>query len=165
MRDALDVLDLTLVLPVGGKTYRVDPPPAAVGVRLVNMLGQGIILDALADAGITGTEWDAAHDALTIDTETSPDFARDCLGAAYDQMLADDLPHPVIELAVSTAFLCWTAGKAAAEAWWESGGKAPAPSTSGRRTATPTLRAGANTTRKRASRSGTTRKKRARGSR
>ncbi len=167
MRDALEVLDLNLRLPVGDRTYVVRPPAAAVGIRLANMLTRGIVLDSLIDAGATGAEVDEIRAGLVIDDDDQ-DFARDCLGATYDEMLADDLPHPVIELAVSTAFLAWTAGKATAEAWWESGGKAPTPPTARRPagahpTATPTPQAAATMTKTRVSRNGTKRRKRAKG--
>lgn len=166
MRDALEVLDLTLRLPVGDRTYLVRPPAAAVGIRLANMLTRGIVLDSLIDAGATGAEVDEIRAGLVIDDDDQ-DFARDCLGATYDEMLADDLPHPVIELAVSTAFLAWTAGKATAEAWWESGGKAPTPPTSKTAGAPPTetqtQQAAATTTPTRVSRSGTKRRKREKG--
>ncbi len=165
MRDALEVLDLTLRLPVGDRTYVVRPPAAAVGIRLANMLATGLVVDALAASGMEGQDIDTARAGLVINDDDH-DFARDCLGAAYDEMLADDLPHPVIELAVSTAFLAWTAGKATAEAWWESGGKAPtlpkrpagAPPTE-----TPTPQAAATMTKTRVSRNGTKRRKREKG--
>lgn len=165
MRDALEVLDLNLRLPVGDRTYLVRPPAAAVGIRLANMLTRGIVLDSLIDAGATGAEVDEIRAGLVIDDDDQ-DFARDCLGATYDEMLADDLPHPVIELAVSTAFLAWTAGKATAEAWWESGGKAPTPPkrpAGAPPTETQTQQAAATMTKTRASRSGTKRRKRAKG--
>ncbi len=161
MRDALEVLDLNLRLPVGDRTYVVRPPAAAVGIRLANMLTRGIVLDSLIDAGATGAEVDEIRAGLVIDDDDQ-DFARDCLGATYDEMLADDLPHPVIELAVSTAFLAWTAGKATAEAWWESGGKAPTPPkrpAGAPPTETPTPQAAATTTPTRVSRNGTKRKR------
>ena len=168
MRDALEVLDLTLRLPVGGRTYVVRPPAAAVGIRLFNVLTRGVVIDALTSAGITGPEVDEARASLVID-DIGTDFARDCLGDTRDAMVSDGVPHPVIELAVSTAFLAWTMGKPAAEAYWESGGKAPTPpktQQAGRLpTATPTPQAAATTTQTRASRSGTKRRKRRKGSR
>lgn len=153
MRDAAEVLDLDLELPVRGKTYRVLPPPAAVGVRLCNMLALGMATDAVADLDIPDAR--ELTGELAIST-ASPDFARDCLGPVYDEMLADDVPAPMVELAIGTAFFVWTVGRAVAEGYWETGGKAPAPTTrTGRPTATPARPDGAPTTRSRASRSGT----------
>lgn len=164
MRDALEVLDLTLRLPVGDRTYLVRPPAAAVGIRLANMLTRGIVLDSLIDAGATGAEVDEIRAGLVI-KDDDHDFARDCLGAAYDEMTADGVPYPVVELAVSTAFLAWTAGKQTAEAWWDAGGKAPTPTATRRAGAPPTetqtQQAAATTTPTRVSRSGTKRRKRA----
>ena len=165
MRDALEVLDLTLRLPVGDRTYVVRPPAAAVGIRLANMLATGLVVDALAASGMEGQDIDTARAGLVINDDDH-DFARDCLGAAYDEMTNDGVPYPVVELAISTAFLAWTAGKATAEAWWESGGKAPTPPTSktaGLPTVTPTPQAAATTTQTRVSRSGTKRRKREKG--
>ena len=151
MRDALEVLDLVLRLPVGGKTYRVDPPTAAVGIRLQGMLAAALVADAITDRGEDAAELRAE---LTLSGDREADFGRDCLGPAYDEMLADDVPAPVVELAITTAFYAWTVGRDFARAWWDAGGKAPAPMSPRRPTETRTRPAAANTTPSRASRTG-----------
>lgn len=155
MRDLNEVLDLTLDLPIGGKTYKVQPPSAATGADLMNKLTLGVAADAGVDLG-------EFRGQITVADEDLPDFARQCLGKAYDEMVADDLPHPSIEFCVTTAFLAWTVGKAFAELWWESGGdlgKAAGPNRAARRarpsTATPTRSGAASTTPSRKRRSGT----------
>ena len=156
MRDLNDVLDLNLRLPIGGKTYTVHPPSAAVGADLLNKLALGMA----AQAGVDMTE---ARGQIAVTEDDMPDFGRQCLGAAYDEMFADGLSYPVIEFAVTTAFLAWTVGKDYAETWWEAGGqmgKAPAPNRAARRarprTATPTPAGAARTSQTSASPSGTT---------
>ena len=103
MRDALEVLDLNLRLPVGDRTYTVRPPAAAVGIRLANMLTRGIVLDSLIDAGASGAEVDEIRAGLVIDDDDDQDFALDCLGATYDEMLADG---PVTPLAIPDKSRC-----------------------------------------------------------
>lgn len=158
MRDATEVLDLTLDLPIRGKTYRVEPPTAAVGAALMNRLAAGVAVDA----GLTLSDEDRAQ--ATVGGDDEDEFARMCLGSAFDEMVVDDLPKPLLDFAVSTAFIAWTMGKDAAVAWWESGGKVPG---AGKRPSglprmeTQTPRAAATTTPKRASRSGTSAKKKA----
>lgn len=152
MRDLNEVLDLVLRLPVGGKTYVVDPPPAHIGAHLLNRLTFGIA----ADAGIDLGEEQAR--AIVVDEEGMPDFARQCLGSAYDQMVADGVAQPQLEFCVTTALFAWTIGKAFAEEYWESGGKLVRPAEQRPTTpptATRTRAAAASTTRTSASASGT----------
>lgn len=148
--------DQSLQLPIGGRTYTVLPPSAAVGMALSMRLAAGIVLNAgvpLTDDAIAEADAEA-----TVGDDEVPDFARQCLGAAYDEMLADKVPQPKVEFAVQTAFLAWTLDKAAAEMFWNSAGKAGAPSQKGparRRTATPTLAAAVSMTPTPASPTGT----------
>ena len=152
MRDLNEVLDLTLTLPVGGKTYTVHPPSAADGADLLNKLTLGMA----ADAGIDLAE---ARGQIEVSDDDLPDFARQCLGKAYDEMVADGLADQQLQFCVTTAFLAWTMGKAFAELYWESGGKVTGPTRKARRarprTATPTPSAAASTTKTSASPSGT----------
>lgn len=163
MRDAYEVLALRL--PIGGRTYLAQPPTAEAGIRLMNMLEAGIRRDALASNGVHGADLDAATASLIVD-DSDINFAHDCLGAAYDEMIADNVPPAMISLAMGTAFLAWTAGEAIAEAWWETGGKAPTPPkrpAGAPPTETQTQQAAATTTPTRVSRNGTKRRKRGKG--
>lgn len=148
MRDLNEVLDLTLHLPINGKVYKVDPPPAAVGADLQNKLAMGIV----ADAGFELT--DEERGAIIVGDEDMPDFGRACLGSVIDEMHADGLDRQRIEFAVETAFLAWTVSKEFAETFWESGGKvegAPSP----RQMVTPTPMGAGSMTQKRKSQNGT----------
>ena len=152
MRDLNEVLDLRLTLPIGGKTYVVDPPPANIGAHLINRLALGIA----ADAGIPLEETDRGQ--LVVDDADMPDFATQCLGAVYQQMLDDGLSTAQVEFAVTTAFYAWTVGKEFAETFWETGGKLGRPAEQRQdqpTTATPTREAEASTTLTPASATGT----------
>lgn len=137
MRDLVDVLDLSLPLPIRGKTYRVLPPNAATGLALQQKMALGIIVNQ------GGHVPDDVRAQVEVDDEHLPDFAHQVLGDVYDEMVADDLSTPEIEFAVSTAFIAWTSGRAYAEHYWETGGKAQAPATQG---PTPSGKAGAAAT-------------------
>jgi hypothetical protein len=151
MRDLNDVLDLVLQLPIGGKTYTVNPPDRRTGAHLLNRLAFGIA----ADAGIELDE-DERRAAFVTDDEM-PDFARQCLGPALDEMEADGLDHARIEFCVTTAFYAWTVGKAFAETYWETGGNLERPTVQSQEppTGTPTRPAEASTSPISASASGT----------
>lgn len=150
MRDLNDVLDLTLRLPIGGKVYEVQPPPAAIGAELMNRLALGIY----AEAGLPIT--DEIRGAIEVSDDDLPDFARMCLGENYDEMVDAGLDGSRIEFCVTTAFYAWTVGKDFAEHYWETAGK---PAGASLRvtppTETRTLPAVASTTRSSGSRSGT----------
>lgn len=158
MRDLNDVLDLRLHLPIGGKTYIVEPPTAADGAYLMNLMALGLAADAGVD--VSGFDLDIP--------EGDPDFGARTLGAAYQQMLDDGLSMPQVGFAAETAFLAWTVSKEYAEHHWETGGKAGRPNRAQRRhpTATQTPAAAATTTQNSGSASGTkTRRKNRKGRR
>lgn len=161
MRDLNDVLDLTLRLPIGGKVYEVQPPPAAIGAHLLNRLAMGLY----ANAGLPMDQVDEeARGLIEVADEDLPDFARMCLGDTYDAMVADDLDSVRLEFAVTTAFYAWTVGKPFAEHYWETGGKVVGSAEGPERpTATPTPEAEASSTPSPASPNGT--KRRRKGSR
>lgn len=121
MRDLNEVLDLDLSLPVGGKTYMVKPPRADVAAHLMNRLAFGIAADAGLDLG------EEQRRAIEVTDEQMPDFARQCLGPALDEMEADGLLPQQIEFCVTTAFYAWTVGKAFAERHWETAGNLERP--------------------------------------
>lgn len=153
-----DVLDLRLRLPIGGKTYIVDPPSAADGAYLMNLMALGLAADAGVD--VTGVELEIP--------DGDADFASRTLGTAYQQMLDDGLSLQQIGFAAETAFLAWTVSKEFAENHWGTGGKATRPNRAQRRhpTATQTLAGAATTTPNSGSASGTkTRRKKRKGRR
>ncbi|MGW4639550.1 DUF7426 family protein [Sphaerisporangium sp. NPDC004334] len=131
----------TLPLPVGGKTYVVPPADAETGLLCQRLMAAGI------DAA-NGKQVDLA----SLDDAGEKDLYRRCLGAVYDELIADGVTWPKVKHCGVTAFL-WIAGDVdTAETYWLSGGdddpETPAPNRAARRAA-------ASTTRKRGSTSTT----------
>lgn len=155
-KDLREFLDPTLRLPIGGKEYVIPAPSASAGLRLEALLALGVA----ARNGVELSKQDKA--ALRLDDDQEIDLYRDALGTAYDEMVADGVSLPELQHAGATAFIKWTQGEAAAEAFWESGGKGPAaPATLNRAArralaATSTGTAAATTTKRPARGSGTT---------
>lgn len=149
MEDLAHLLDPALRLPIDGREWVIQPPSAAVGLRLEALF-------ALTLATRDGSRLEDRHAALLRVTE-DVDLARDALGPVYEEMVAAGLSLPFIRHAGQTAFLHWTSGPRAGAAYWASVGrdyvgKVPARSGSTRTGA-------ASTTRTRASTSGTTRRR------
>lgn len=148
MDDLTTLLDPALRLPIGGRTYTVQPPTAAVGLRLEALLAVTLSIQ-------TGNHLPQRFkDALQGPDGEQVDLAKDALGPVYDQMVADGLSLPFIRHAGQTAYRHWVAGPAAGASYWAAGadqGKAPAPQ--GPTTSTST--AAATTTKRRSSSSGT----------
>jgi len=143
--DLADFFDPSLRLPIRGKTYVVPPLPAAAGLRF-----QALHNIAMARAARQPlSERDLA--LLDLDDEAEADLQRTALGGAWQEMVDDGLDWPTIQHAGTTAYVHWTQGRARAEEFWASPGKAPAPALSPPSTTT----AGASTTRAPASTSGT----------
>lgn len=53
---------------------------------------------------------------------TDPQFHRDFLGSALDEMVANDVPLPSLTRAALTAFTYFDAGSASAQVMWATGG-------------------------------------------
>jgi hypothetical protein len=147
--------DQTLTLPIRGKGYVIHPPRADVGYALSMMLAAGVLLDA--GVPLTDDDLAEANAAAHVADDKLEGFARQCLNGprdgvpveVYEEMLADGLSHPEVEIAAQTAFLAWTGGREAAEVFWNTGGKALAqrrPHPALRQTETPTPAAEASIT-------------------
>lgn len=97
-------------LPVLGKKYYVPAPNAR----------DGVWLQAVVDAGesvlVAGAVTAANKTVLSDDQERTA--YQMAMGTAYDEMLADDVPWPVLKHAAMTAILYWTRGAPLAEAHW-----------------------------------------------
>lgn len=139
--EALDeLLDETLVLPIGGRRYTIPAPSAETGLRV-----QTIVQAAAVAASGGDIDEQALGDAA------EGDLYRDLLGPAYDEMLANGVTWPALKHAARTAIAWVVQDKATAERVWLSGGDPSrlAPNRSQRRSG------GANTTKNPASSSGT----------
>lgn len=148
-RDLSEVLDGGLSLPYKGKSYTVPPVDAETGLRLQR-------LAEVAAQAAKAAETGEPLDTVALDDDAEVDLYRDALGTAYDEMLADRVPWPMLKLAGVTAWLDAAVSREAAEAYWNAAGDPEA--LAGNR---ETRRAAARSTRRPASARGTTRTRKA----
>lgn len=102
---AFEELTDPLVLPIGGKEYTIAPLGAADGIRFTL-------------ASDPKVEPEDVPGGIPTDDEVNRMF----LGAAYDQMIADNIPGPALTRAVMAAMADHKAGRVAAQILWETGG-------------------------------------------
>lgn len=148
LEEAAAWLDGDLVLPIGGKKYRVPEYSAEVGLRV----------EAVLDAGrrvATGGAVREKHQQI-LDDEEEKDLYRDVLGAAYEQLLKD-VSWPMLRHCALTAMYRFNMSEALAEAHWNrgAGGEVGKAGSRSSRPATRRTTAAASTTKLRASGSGT----------
>lgn len=139
-----------LEVPVDGKVYRIPSPDAETGLFLTGLANLG---EKVATGGEVGAV-DFAR--LQLDDEEESTFIRLVLGAALDELVADNVAWVKIQRLSRYAFFHFAIGPEAAERMLESGmlaGEAPAPNRKARREAS---RAGATSTKRRGSTAGTT---------
>ncbi|WP_313816345.1 hypothetical protein [Citricoccus sp.] len=154
LKDLQAVLSDGHHLPIRGKTYTVPHASAEAGLVFGQMMG---VAQKIKDAQDDGTEptLDEADVKMMTDAQ-EVDYYKEVLADTYDVMVADGVPFTGIKLAATYALIYAVMGDTPAEAFWNSGGKAPAPNRKARRTATQTRTAAATTTKPRASRTTTT---------
>ena len=97
-------------LPVLGRTYYVPPPNARDGAWLQ------ALIDGVESVVLTSAVGKANKAVLSDEQERSA--YEIALGDAYGEMVADDVPWPVLKHAGWTAWMYWTRGEAAAERYW-----------------------------------------------
>lgn len=149
-RDLSEVLDAGLSLPYKGKSYTVPPVDAETGLRLQR-------LAEVAAQAAKAAERGEPLDEIALDDDEEVDLYRDALGTAYDEMLADRVPWPMLKVAGVTAWLDAAVSREAAEAYWNSAGNPDPEALAGNRA----TRRAARSTRRPASASGTTRTRKA----
>ncbi|MEU6222237.1 hypothetical protein [Streptomyces sp. NPDC047042] len=153
--EALDAfLEDYLDLPVKGadgevRVYRIEDPSAEDGIRIERVTA----LAARLKAG------GKAPDTPVLDDQEERDLFRMCLGAAYDQLLADGVKWAAFKHVALTAMFWVVSDKETAREFWRTGqqsGKA-ANRAARRAQAKPgtSESAAANLTRSQASTSGT----------
>lgn len=145
-KDLGDLLDAGLLLPYKGKTYVIPPVDAETGLKFQRLAE---VAAQLAQATETGEELDA----VVLDDAGEVDLYRDALGPAYDAMIADRVPWPMLKTAAVTAWLDAAVSRDAAEAYWNAAGTPDPEALAGNRAS----RRAARSTRPRASANGTTR--------
>jgi hypothetical protein len=144
-QDLGDLLDAGLSLPYKGKIYAVPPVDAETGLRFQRLAE---VAARAAQAAETGQELDA----VVLDDADEVDLYRDALGPAYDAMIADRVPWPVLKTAAVTAWLDAAVSREAAEAYWNAAGTPDPEALAGNRAS----RRAARSTRQPGSASGTT---------
>ncbi|MEF3114485.1 hypothetical protein [Streptomyces chrestomyceticus] len=137
-----ELLDDSLRLPVGNRTYTVPAPSAEVGLRTQALINAAAVA---ADGG--------AVDEQVLSDAAERDLYRDVLGPAHDQMVADGVSWPALKHCAITAMVWIAQDKAAAERFWHSAGDPSrlAPNRQARRSRS----GGANSTKRPGSTSGT----------
>jgi hypothetical protein len=150
-KDLGDLLDAGLSLPYQGKTYLVPPVDAETGLRFQRLAEVAAQAAQAAEAG-------QVFEAELLDDAGEVDLYRDALGPAYDAMIADRVPWPMLKVAAVTAWLDAAVSREAAEAYWNAAGAPDPEALAGNRAS---RRAAARSTRPRASASGTTRTRKA----
>lgn len=145
LKDLTEYLAPNLEFQHAGKTYTVPPPTKDVGLKLaaVNAYGANIATHGPADALAKMHATQRA--VIEMLGESVNDIGVLSLGAAYDEMVADNVPGPHIDFYARYALYYWVLGEEtadaiiAAEREAKSGpapkAKAPARSKSGRSTA------------------------------
>ena len=96
--------DAALELPIGGRTYRVRPPSAAVGARCVALWASRTIEDPAERAR-------AVEDALGGTLVHVLTLGADVV----EQMTADGVPDVVVRECGTVALVAWALGPAAAQ--------------------------------------------------
>lgn len=143
LEEAAAWLDGDLILPIGGKKYRVPEYGVDVGIRVE------VILNASRGQAATDRQRQILSD------EEERDTYRDILGPAYDQLVADGVSWPRLRHAAFTAMFHFNISPEAAEAHWNRGVERGKAGTQVSPRGTRRTTAGATSTKRRASSSGT----------
>lgn len=141
LEEAAAYLGNDLILPIGGKKYRVSEYDAEVGLRVEVVLNAG-----------AGRVSDRARQVL--DDEAEKDLYRDVLGDAYDQLFPN-VSWSMLKLAAITAMYHFNVSDEVGEEVWNQGVGAGKATSRSSRPATRRTTAAASSTRSRASGSGT----------
>lgn len=107
--------DATLPLPVGGKTYVIQPPTSETGLYVQKLIETGAII-------ASGGELPADAPKPDLDDGEELDLYKMLLGGALAEMKRDRVPWPKIQFCANTALIWIGMGDQAAEAYWISGG-------------------------------------------
>lgn len=111
-KDADELFQPWLELPIGGKKYRIPAASIETGIYC-----QGIV--KLGTAARMGAELSPAEiSSLKLDDDQERTFNQRLLGTAYEEMLADQVAWEKLCHAAKTAFAWITRDRAAAEAVW-----------------------------------------------
>ncbi|GAA4600341.1 hypothetical protein GCM10023194_81410 [Planotetraspora phitsanulokensis] len=150
-RDLDEFFDPTLKLPVGGKTYVIQPPSAEVGLLCQRLMQASIAHESGQDVDGEGLNKLAQ---VVLDDDQERDLYQRILGATFDELVADGVDWAKVQHVGTTALVWVAAGEdAAAKIWEDRSGEAAAPNRATRRSTA----AAARSTRSRGSATTTTR--------
>lgn len=147
LEEAAAWLDGDLVLPIGGRKYRVPEPSVDAAVRMQVLLDAGRM--TTAGQQLTDRQREVLSDEDELNTYPT------ILGPAYHQMVTDGVSFPRIKHAAITAMFHFMISPEVAEAHWNRGVQAGKATSRSSRPATRRTTAAASTTKARASGSGT----------
>ena len=133
-------------LPIGDKSYTIPAPSALTGLEVTRLMAA--MVDASAGKEISD---DTIAEIAKLDEEAGSDLERRILGPALDEMIADGVPWPMVQLAFQTAMVWISQGAETAAIYWTSGGGAmgKAPNRQTRRS-TPKARRASTASKRRA---------------
>jgi hypothetical protein len=110
-----------LTLTVRGQKYVVPLPNAELGLWCQRM--------ARAAGAISAADTEQEMAAAVARVNALPELKGDLtlqqrvLGTAYDEMMADDVPHHFVEFCGATAYIWIIGGEEAATRYWQAGGR------------------------------------------
>ncbi len=142
LKDLRAALNGALKLPIGGTVYEVPAISAELGLQF-----QDLMAIAAKAKDQPGYSPDDADTEVLNDAGEKGLYER-ALGAAQERMLADGVTFEELKLAALYVIFHAVYGETFADAYWASGGKAPAPNRAARRTGTRTSTAAAATTKR-----------------
>lgn len=146
LKDLREALKSSLKLPIGGTVYEVQPISAELGLRFQDLMDIAAKSKKAQDSQQEYTP--DADDVEVLNDAAEKDLYKEALGDAWEAMVADGVRFAELKLAALYVIFHAVYGDTFADAYWASGGKAPAPNRAARRTETRT-RTGAATTTKR----------------
>lgn len=153
LKDLRAALNGTLKLPIGGTVYEVPAISAELGLQFQDLMA--IAAKAKEQPDYTPDD----EDAEVLNDAGERGLYERALGPAHDLMVADGVSFAELKLAALYVIFHAVYGDTFADAYWASGGKAPAPNRAARRTGTRTSTGAGTTTKKPASPSTTTTRK------
>lgn len=153
-KDLSQFQDPDLHLVYRKKPYTIKAASFKLGLFFHKVFEFGYKVAASEENGTELTEADEAE-AMKLDDQEEGDLIVRALGNdLIDKLDADGVPFKIISLMSMTLLLDTVRDRETAIAYWNAGGKAPAPA-KGQKTETPTQKAAGTTTRKQDYQSGT----------
>lgn len=109
-----------ITLPIRGKDYTIQPPDALTGLEVSRLMS--LTVDAVAGRDIEDDP--RVQQVLDAHTKAGESLENRVLGPALDEMVADGVPWPSVQLAFQTTMLWITQGAEVAARYWAAGGGA-----------------------------------------